>query len=454
MKTLFPFETMLVFGFLSAMLLMGVFLRAKIGVFQRFLLPGCLIGGLIGLILMNIGIFDISSSILETFTYHFFNLSFISVGLTGEEPTSKHGPKGMERLKGPGWMALVQGITFPMQAVIGGLIILGLGYLGLELFPTFGFLAPLGFNEGAGQALSIGKVWADMGFQYGATIGLTFAAIGFFFSFLIGIPLVNWGIRRGYSAFTPKDLPRDFLIGIANKQQKKESAGGLTFFTANVDNMTFQAAAVGLVYAITYYLVKGLGSFLPPEEAKIIWGFFFFFGLFVALLVKFIMNRMGIEYLIDPGVQRRITGWSVDLLILSAIAGIQISVVWKFILPISLIALLCGLGTILVVLYLGRRLWSYNLERMAAILGTVTGTVPCGLLLLRILDPDLKSPVVIELAVMNLFALPIIGVCTYIVNAPLLWDWSVGLTVIIFALIMVVSFILIKIFGMLRRPKF
>jgi ESS family glutamate:Na+ symporter len=211
---------------------------------------------------------------------------------------------------------------------------------------------------------------------------------------------------------------------------------------------------VGLVYVITYGLVKWLGGFLPPEEAKIIWGFFFFFGLFIALLVRWMMERVGLGQVMDPGLQRRISGWSVDFLILSAMAGIQVAVVWKYILPISLMAFLSGLGTLAVVLYLGRRLWSYNLERMAAILGTVTGTVPCGLLLLRILDPGLKSPVVIDLAVMNLFAVPVIGACTYIVNAPLLWEWSVGLTVLVFVLITGVSFGLIKILGLLGKPKF
>ena len=218
--------------------------------------------------------------------------------------------------------------------------------------------------------------------------------------------------------------------------------------------MAFQAALVGLVYLLTYGLLKLLGSLLPPEEARIIWGFFFFFGLFVALLVKIVMDKIGIGYVMDPGVQRRITGWSVDFLILAALAGIQIGVVWTFILPISLIAVLCGLFTMLVVFQLGRRLESYNLERMAAILGTVTGTVPCGLLLLRILDPELKSPVMIELAVMNLFALPVIGICTYLVNAPLLLGWTVWLTILVFGLIMAVSFILIKLLGLLGRPRF
>ena len=73
----FSFESMLVFGWLASMLLMGVLLRAKISFFQRFLFPGCLIGGIIGLILINFGAIKIAVSDLELFAYHFFNISFI-----------------------------------------------------------------------------------------------------------------------------------------------------------------------------------------------------------------------------------------------------------------------------------------------------------------------------------------------------------------------------------------
>ena len=38
-------------------------------------------------------------------------------------------------------------------------------------------------------------------------------------------------------------------------------------------------------------------------------------------------------------------------------------------------ALACGIATTLLTVYLGKRLWAYNLERMVAIYGVVTGTV-------------------------------------------------------------------------------
>ena len=80
MKIPFPFEPCLVFGALAIFLLIGVILRAKIKFFQNFLIPSCLIGGVLGLILINTGVINLSVSRLEAFAYHFFNISFISVG--------------------------------------------------------------------------------------------------------------------------------------------------------------------------------------------------------------------------------------------------------------------------------------------------------------------------------------------------------------------------------------
>ncbi len=44
-----------------------------------------------------------------------------------------------------------------------------------------------------------------------------------------------------------------------------------------------------------------------------------------------------------------------------------------------------------------------------------------GLLLLRLADPDFRTPVAIEIAIMNLFSIPIIGVCLVLVNTPVWW---------------------------------
>ena len=440
---------MLVFAFLSGLLLVGVALRAKVGLLQKFLFPSCLVGGVLGLAFIHTGVLDIKASVIETFAYHFFNISFISVGLTRD--TDNANPvSGKQMLKGPAWMALMQGLTFPMQAVLGGLFVIAFGIVGLELFPTFGFLVPLGFNEGPGQALSIGKTWEAVGFANAATIGLTFAALGYFFAFFVGVPMVNYGIRKGHATFGSAQLPKDFMVGLLPQDGPKETAGSLTIHTGNTDTLAFQAALVGGVYGVTYAVVKLLGGVLPPDVATILWGFFFFFGLGIALIIKWLMKITGIGYLADPGIQRRITGWSVDYLIIATVAAIQLKIVWDYLLPISLIAVTNGVLTTLLVMRFGKKLGAFRLERSVAIFGTVTGTVSCGLLLLRIVDPEFKTPVAFEIAVMNIFVLPIIGGCTLLVNAPLWWGWSVGLTVLVFAGIFSGALLLLKLLGFME----
>jgi len=453
MSNPFPFEVLLVFGYLSIMLLAGVALRARVPPLQRFLIPACLIGGLLGLVLVSTGLVPARVADLEAFAFHLFNISFISVGLTPGSKDQRAGQRGA-LIRGPLWMALVEGVTFALQAVIGGLAVIVFGWFGLELFSTFGFFAPLGYTEGPGQALSIGKVWETFGFANAATIGLTFAAVGFFFAFFVGVPLVSWGMRRGYAATGTGRLEADVLKGIVDRQRAKESAGQLTMHSGNIDTLAFHLALVGLVYVLTYAVVYGLGRILPADAAKILWGFFFFFGMGIGLLVRMAMGWLGIVHLLDAGTQHRVTGWSVDYLIVATVMAIQVPVVWQYIVPIAVICLLCGVLTTVVVVFLGRRLDEFNLERTVAIYGTVTGTVSTGLLLLRIVDPEFKTPVAIEIGVMNVIVVPIIAGSMVLVNAPVWWHWSVGMTSLVFAVIGVVCLGMIRLFKLWGPRRF
>ena len=96
MQVPFPFDSLLIFGWMSIMLLMGVVLRARIPLLQKFLFPSCLVGGLIGLISLSAGLLTLDTKDIETFAFHFFNISFISVGLT---PGNADG--GAKKTKGP-----------------------------------------------------------------------------------------------------------------------------------------------------------------------------------------------------------------------------------------------------------------------------------------------------------------------------------------------------------------
>ena len=454
MTSPFPFESMIVFGWLACMLIAGVVLRAWISFLQRFLFPSCLIGGVIGLILIHTPLINIAAFDLETFAYHFFNISFISVGLTYDQQDKNSSSRSKAYLKGPVWMALVQGSCFGLQAAVSGLLVIIFGILGMKLFPTFGFLVPLGFEEGPGQALSVGKVWEGFGFAQAATLGLTFAAIGYFFAFFVGVPLVNWGIRKGLAAHGTQNLSRDILTGIISKEHQAQSAGRLTLHTGNIDSIAFPAALVGLVYLLTYAFIIYAGMFIPADAAEILWGFFFVLGLMFAVLVRMAIHKSGYIHLINPGIQRRITGWSIDFLMVATIMAIQLMVVWKYILPITVISAINGCLTTLFVLFLGKRLMDYNIERTAAIYGAVTGTVSCGLLLLRIADPDFKTPVAIEIAVMNVLSIIPIGGCLLLVNAPVWWNWGVGTTSMVFLGVMAATLALIRLLKMWGPPKF
>ena len=454
MRTPFSFEPMLMFGALGVMLLIGVLLRSRIRFFQNYLIPSCLLGGLLGLILMNVGIIRITTSALETAAYHFFNISFISIGLTPDPSPGPKNSKKNKRVRGALWMALTQSAIFPLQAICGGLLVMVFGLVGLKLFPTFGFFIPLGFEEGPGQALSFGKVWEGVGFNHAATIGLTFATIGFFFSFFVGVPLVNWGIRKGLSSSGSTKIPPHVLTGIMPPGKPRESAGSLSFHSGNIDTLAFHSALIGLIYLLTYLVIRALGGILPADVASMLWAFFFILGLGLAYSLKGLMKRTGVDYILDPGIQRRITGWSVDFLIVATIMAIKLTIIWQYLLPIGTMSLLGGIITTVVVVFLGNRLWSYNLERTAAVYGAVTGTVSCGLLLLRIVDPEFKTPVSIEIAIMNVFSIPAIGLCTVLVNGPIWWQWPLWLMIIIFGAVMLVAFSLLKVFKLYGSRRF
>ena len=331
-------------------------------------------------------------------------------------------------------------------------------YIGFDIFSTFGFLTPLGFTEGPGQALSIGETWEQIAaniYTNATIVGLTYAAIGFFFAFFVGVPLVNWGIRKGFSEQTPSRLPSDFIKGIILKNQERRQIGFETTHPANVDSLSFHFALAGFVYIATYGIVSALTTVLPDDIAKMIWGFFFFFGLLIAVVIRFIIEKLDLGYLIDRDVQKRITGWSVDFLIVATIAAIELAVVWIYVLPIAIISIVSGVSTLLVVLYLGKRMWSqYTFERIAGIFGTVTGTVPSGLLLVRILDPEFKTPVAIDLGLTSIFAAPFILSGLLLVNAPVLWGWDIETTILAFVGMLIISILLIKLLGLFKKPSF
>ena len=452
MEKPFAFDPLLAFSMIGIFLVLGVFLRARVKFFQSFLIPSCIIGGIVGCIFLNFKLVDLPFSLFENIAYHCLNIAFISVGLTRNEQHKAPG-KGRRVLKGALWIALMKGVTWPMQAIIGLAFVILFGLVGQELFPTFGLFLPLGFNEGPGQSLALGKVYESFGFQHASTVGLTFALIGYLFCFFVGIPMIRAGLKKGSARYGKKTLTKDFQKGILPRDNQIAGSARQTLYPENIDNMAYQMALVGFVFIVTYLFFYGLMQVLPAEQQKVVWGFYFAFGLIFATITSRVMKKIGVDHLVDPGTQRRITGFSLDFMIGSTLMAIQLAVVWEFIIPIMVISLTGGCMTLLSILYFGKRLEDHNLERTIVAYGTYTGQLSTGLLLLRTVDPDFKSPVLFELVVLSFIAVPIVLSCMLLATIQLTTDVGIGLTMALYGVIMALSAVLLKILRLWGKPK-
>ncbi len=77
MNTPFDMSFFLAFGYIGISIFVGVLLRAKIKGLQSFLVPACMIGGILGMILMNTGLIPLKVELFQAIAYHFFIISFI-----------------------------------------------------------------------------------------------------------------------------------------------------------------------------------------------------------------------------------------------------------------------------------------------------------------------------------------------------------------------------------------
>ncbi len=438
MTSVFSFEMMLVFGALSILLLTGLFLRVKIRFFQNFFVPACIIAGILGLILREtgviLGLIPEGVLILETSVYHIFNITFISLGLT-----SRNKKNNRSSLRNITKMGLVIASVASLQFILGGVLVLILNIFGYRLFPTFGFLVAMGFEEGPGQALSIGKTWEGFGFEYASSIGLSFATLGFIFAIFIGVPLVSWAIRTGKISINKNEVSHSFKKGIYSKDQEKQVAGSHTIHPANLDTLTFHVALIGFVYILTYGFISLLELILLPDIGEMFWGFFFIWGLLIAFIIRILIEKIGIGHLLDRELQGRITGWGVDFLVVAAITAISISVIIEYAIPIFIISIIVGVLTLLWIYYLGQKLWrKYKFERTAGLYGMETGTVATGLMLIRIIDPEFRTPAATDLALSSFIALPLVFIMINLMNAPILFNWSLMLTVGAFIIIFII----------------
>ncbi len=386
-------------GAISMALLAATLIRSRVRFFQRFMIPNALTAGFLLLPLYNY-VFPAmghETNRLGELVYHLLNISFVAMTLRAAPPQIHK--------KSGGVLGTTTGILsqYAIQALTGLL----LAYLLIvtvspKLNPAIGLFLPLGFALGPGQAFAIGRGWESLGFAGAGSLGLTFAALGYLWACFAGVWLINYGVKKGWlhkeslQAFQDKGM----MTGIVPKDRERPVGARLTTDSEAVDSFSFHAGMVAGTYFLSYLLLKvltwglSLAGNAGRELAVNLWGINFIFSALTAQLVRFVMVKLKVTHVLDDSTLSRMSGFAVDYMVAGAIAAISLVFVGQYWKEILLLSTVCGILTTITVPWMASRMFKdYRFERMMMIYGCSTGTLSTGLALLRVLDPEFRTPV-------------------------------------------------------------
>lgn len=397
-------ELMTAFGWLSIMLLIGIVCRAKIKLFRNILMPASVIAGCLGFLLLNMGILQgVDGNIYNDLTAHLFTLSFISIGLTSVSKSEETGSSVKNMLKGSIAIGAVWVLLWSVTPLLGYLVLKLLNTV-TDMHAVYGLLIPTAFCDGPGTAIVFGNMFESYGWENASQIAVTFAVIGFFYAFGVGVPLAKWGVKKGL-AKNVTAIDNTIARGLYRKQEQHESLGMATCYSGNIDTLAFHLALVGACFIGAKYL-SALCALIPGSWGEIVSSLMFMHGLIVAYIVRWIMEKLNVAQYKNDTLQARITGTCTDMLVCSAFMAIQISIIGKWLIPILIVTFVAAVVTFGASYYFGSRIGGpCDFERTLGIWGCATGTCPTGIALIRIVDPNLETTAATELGAMNVVAM-------------------------------------------------
>ena len=382
-------------GLLLLFLMLGNILRRTIPLFRKCLIPSALLGGalllVVDLICKSLDFMLVDNRLMQVITYHCLAIGFAAMSLKTEKTTVK-----TRRTQVVEFGAL-QGGTYMLQAFVGlGITIIFflitrygehiISYIG-------GLLLPLGFGQGPGNALTWDINFTNIPetqFAGNGSFGLSLASIGFVVASVFGVFYINIYKKRGQLRIRQEETTGEFI-------DHTNPEGNEIPDNESVDKFSIQMGFVALAYAIAFGFMYLLGI-LSDFTNSIAWGFNFLWASLAAMAIragvkvlrkKNLMHRTYINnYQMD-----RISGFSFDLMIVAGVAAIEINDIKGYILPIVILSVVGAVITYLYIRKVAKNCFKgFEHEFFLMSFGTLTGTASNGMILMKEIDPNLKTP--------------------------------------------------------------
>ena len=150
-------EVMNAVGWIGIMFLVGALIRAKIKPIGNMMVPSCLIGGVVGCVLMNtcgVG-FGVTMNEFSTISGQMYNFLFINMGVTvaaagaqaAEKKEKVRSIKDIRRRMGEGPLSGILGmgsywmVGYCLQGIVGFVILYFIGGF-WDMDPVYGLILP------------------------------------------------------------------------------------------------------------------------------------------------------------------------------------------------------------------------------------------------------------------------------------------------------------------------
>ena len=407
-------------------LLLAQMLKRSIPALEASLIPTSVLGGGVLLLISTIfkaitgeELFDTAffggngTAWLELLTYHTLALGFTASAL--KSSGSKFTKERNTEIFNTGLTTVA---TYLLQAFVGMVICMVAALAMPDLLEAAGLLLALGYGQGPGQAMNYGGIYeASYGFVGGKSFGLTIASMGFISASIGGVFYLNVLKRQG-------KIRLDKGSGKMNEQVEGNNEIPMQ---ESIDKFTIQIALIVVAYMLAYGMMYALGCLLPGMRATI-YGFNFLLGVLSGTLVKTVINACRKRNVIHRSYTNdflltRATNFFYDIMVTASIAAIRMGVIGKY-WPVMLVMGLAGLVvTYAYVYYVSKKLFPHYAEQQfLAMYGMLTGTASTGVILLREIDGDFKTPVADNLVYQNfpamVFGFPILLLATMAPTKP------------------------------------
>jgi len=453
--------------FVAVLLAIGFAMRNRFGIFDKIYIPASVIAGTIGLaVIQLVPLFSLPPTAKQLFTAAVETLGrwpvFLIAVVFAAMLLQRHAGRRPIGMRATICEAMMVWIIALGQTAIGLL----LTWLFIQPFydvpNSFGMLIETGFAGGHGTATAMGQIFStpQINFPVGRDLGLLMATVGLVYGTVSGIFWINVALRWKLATIsdetkTPLESSR------AGDTLANDSQSYTTVNRGPVARYTIQLVAIAVAFAIGFaaqatvgMIAAGLdqppatGAVAPTDQTtaspvlqRLRWvslvGSFplFIYTLLGGWTVARLLKGFKRSAWLDGHAGATISGWAMDLLVVAALATLNLQAVAAYVVPITVLFLGGAIWCAVCLLLLSPRILakSHWFELGLINYGMSTGTTATGFVLLRLVDPQLKTDAAKQYALAAPFSAPFVGGGVITIGLPLLLleQFPTGLSAIV-----------------------